>query len=218
MGNDVVLHVVIAMLDERQSEQVFNVISELAAWCRDDYWRDELIQHATLSVVTEQVADIPTAYALAVRHVRTAQRYERGELSLDEQVEVYGDGLRVEPMDCPAIRPGTIQQERYKQKGKQTPRQPQKRIGELGVEDRATFYAVLRNDYQRRILPEIEDVAVDIALLPCREAELLRLILSSATKAELRERGYRESEISGATHWLTVYYTPRSRVAPRTSL
>lgn len=199
------------MLNETQAEQAYEIISAMAAWCHDDYWRDELIQFAALPVVMEET-DIATAYANAVRHVATAQRYERNALSLDGQTETFGDALHMSEIPAPSRSYEAIKKARQRAHEKATPREPERGIEELGLEDETLFPTVLRNDYQRGILPEVGELAIDIELQPKRHATLLRLILSSVTKGELRERGYKTSEIVGATQFLTDYYAmPPSR-------
>lgn len=181
-------------------------------------WREEIVQQAALYLL--QGSDLPAAYADAVRYADTMRRgqrgdsvsqYERGTVSLDELYEMVGDALNAYAIEAPTLSKDQRHYD-YKASGKATLREMEKGIEELGLEDDGTFQTVLRNLYQRGILTTVEDLAVDIGREPERQAGLLRLILSSATRTELEERGYKSSELYGATQWLTQYYaTPPSR-------
>lgn len=206
MGNTVVPLALIAMLNPTDFDTLLNLARAYPA----PDWREEIVQQAALYLL--QGSDLPSAFADAVRYTDTMRRYERGEISLDALAADFGDTLNVSALPVPSLSEYQRNGRNHKTRGNATPRQPERDIEELGLEDELTFRSIIKNLVQRGVFTEAVDLAVDIAILPERLQRIVRNILCSAQKGELEERGYKSGELYGATQWLTQYFAvPPSR-------
>lgn len=188
------------------NESDYNTLLNLARAYPAPDWREEIVQQAALYLL--QGSDLPGAFADAVRYADTMRRYERGEISLDALAADFGDALNVSALPAPSLSANQRAYDNHKASGKATPRAKERDIGELNTEDELTFRSVIKNLVQRGVLTEAADLAVDIALLPERLRQVVRDILCSATKGELRGRGYGKGETWKAIQWLSLYCAP----------